>query len=86
MVETTVTIQNNTGLHARPASAIITISKGFHSKITMHKGRETADCKNIMSLLSCNVIKGTTVVLRAEGEDEQAALNMVADYIQNLKE
>lgn len=86
MVEAKVILLNPTGLHARPATKFINKAKQFKSKITMQRGTVIADCKSILSVLSANVNQGTEVVLRADGEDEVAAIDAMVDFIENFKE
>ena len=66
-----VTIQNRTGLHARPASDFIACASKFKSKITIKRvGEEDdANAKSIVMLLSLGLGQGTEVEITAKGED-----------------
>ncbi len=86
MTETTLTIANAVGLHARPAAMFYKKTREFKSKITIQNlsregGKELP--VSPFNLLQMGVLKGHQVRLRAEGEDEQAAIDaltqMVAD-------
>lgn len=71
------TIVNETGLHARPASEFVKAAAKFKSNITIQRdGSDTAaDAKSIIFLLSQGLAKGTQVIISAEGEDEQQAVD-----------
>ncbi len=86
MVETAVVVPNKTGLHARPASQLTNVAKGFKSKITLTKNDQEANAKSIMSVLACNISQGSEVMIRANGEDEDQALSAVTAFILALDE
>lgn len=86
MVQNTTLVKNKTGLHARPASQLVQLSKKFQSKITIEAGDTTVDCKSIFSLLHGCIQQGTTVNVIADGADEVEALEQVIHYIENLEE
>lgn len=73
-----VKIENETGLHARPASDFVNLAKNYTSKITIQNMDEEdsskANAKSIVMLIAQGLCKGTTVEISAEGEDEQAAV------------
>lgn len=61
-------------LHARPAGALVKVALGFQSKIRVaFQGRE-ADARSLISILGLGATSGTTIRLRAEGEDASDAL------------
>ncbi len=74
MVETTLTVQNETGLHSRPADLFVRTAKLYSSTVTVHKGDKSADAKNIIKLILLNVSQGTEIRIQAEGDDEQEAV------------
>jgi phosphocarrier protein HPr len=79
-----VTITNETGLHARPAQKFVETAGKFVSdiKIVKEDGRE-ADAKSILGVMSLGLEKGTTVTLRAEGNDEAEAIQALAELVEN---
>ena len=80
MQETSVKIINNAGLHARAASKLVELSSGFSSKIEI--GHEKmVDGKSILSLMMLAAVKGTTVKIIAEGEDEEQAVAAIVALI-----
>ena len=83
MYENTVTIQNEIGLHARPASLFIQEAIKYSSNIEIVKGDKTYNGKSIMSVLSMSAGRGQEITIRAEGADEKKAVEGLSDLILN---
>jgi phosphocarrier protein len=83
MVEKTVEITNPIGLHARPAAIFVQTAGKFTSNIWLIKENKRVNAKSIMGLMSLAIPKGTTVVIGAEGEDEDFAVNELVELIQS---
>ena len=67
-------VENRLGLHARAAAHLVKAASGFAARITMMKDGMEVDGKSIMGVMMLAAAKGTTVVLQADGADEDAAL------------
>jgi len=74
MVSKEITIQNQVGLHARPATFFIQKANEFKSLITIAKDERKVNAKSLLGVLSLGITKGTTVTVSAEGPDEAEAL------------
>jgi multiphosphoryl transfer protein len=82
-----VAIADPTGLHARPATALVNLAKGFNSEIRVRYGHQTANAKSLVSLLKLGVAGGETVRVMAQGVDEDEALDALKHAIvQGLEE
>lgn len=68
------TVQNPIGLHARPASALIMMSRAWQSEIIIEKGQYTANPKSLLSVLALNVNQGDRIRITVEGLDEEEAI------------
>ena len=77
MIERSVTVTNQLGIHARPASMIVQWANKFKSKIWIEKDGIPADAKSIMSVMMLAAAYNSTVTVRASGDDEQQAVNAV---------
>lgn len=79
MIERTLLIKGQLGLHARAASKLVRLASGFESEVLLsHAGSEvTADAKSILSVLMLAAGRGTELQVRAEGVDEEAAMAAV---------
>lgn len=86
MREIQVKIINKTGLHARPASQLVELAKQYQSTVQIIKGNVTANCKSIIKVLTCNVTQGDEILLRADGPDEDQAIEAIAAFIGGLEE
>lgn len=83
MIEAEVRIVNRLGLHARAAARFVHLARGFRSRISVDKSGSRVDGKSILGLLTLAAATGTRILLRAEGEDEQAAVDGLTRLIQD---
>ena len=67
-------IENKLGLHARAAAQIVKAASGFNSKILLSKDGIEVDGKSIMGIMMMAAARGTTVLVSAEGDDEDKAM------------
>lgn len=84
MLSKTIVLKAKTGLHARPASEIISFVKGYKSKVTIKNGAKVGNCASIISILALGAKCGSELELTVEGEDEAAALPAIAEFIENI--
>ena len=69
-----VTVQNQVGLHARPATFFIQKANEFKSSIWVEKEDRRVNAKSLLGVLSLGITKGTTITLIADGVDEASAV------------
>ncbi|GGO82843.1 phosphocarrier protein HPr [Marinobacterium nitratireducens] len=81
MIEKKVTIINKLGLHARAAAKLINTTGQFSSQIRIDKDGREVDGKSIMSVMMLAASKGTELTIRADGEDENAAVEAIEALI-----
>ncbi|HOE57932.1 MAG TPA: HPr family phosphocarrier protein [Bacillota bacterium] len=86
MKEITVSVKNETGLHARPAAVIVGTASRFKSNIFAVKGGKEANLKSLLSLLGLGVCMGDTITLKADGPDESEALDAIISALSALGE
>ena len=82
MVKQEVTITNNIGLHARPATFFIQKANSFKSSIWVEMDERKVNAKSLLGVLSMGIAKGMTVTLIADGQDEEAAINALVELVQ----
>lgn len=80
------TIQNPTGLHARPASDLCKLCKSFQSDIRILTGEKKLNAKSVVSILTGELVKGKTIQVTAEGADEEKAITALTAFFENLTE
>ncbi|HAA59277.1 MAG TPA: HPr family phosphocarrier protein [Myxococcales bacterium] len=73
------------GLHLRPVKQIVQIAKSFQSKITLIKDGKEANGKSPMSILMLESPAHTEILVRASGEDAEAAVLAVGAIIEARK-
>jgi phosphocarrier protein HPr len=83
MVEQEAEIVNRLGLHARAAAKLVHTAGGFESRVTVLKDGEEVDAKSILGVLLLAASQGSRLTVRAEGDDEAAALRAVTGLIAN---
>jgi phosphocarrier protein HPr len=83
MPERAVQIVNKNGLHARPAAEIVKLAAKFQADITIVKDDLDVNGKSIMGVMMLAAEHGSTIVLRAEGPDADAALDALATLVGN---
>ena len=80
-VQRSVQIVNEAGIHARPAAEIVKTAARFKCDITIVKDGLDVNAKSIMGVMMLAAECGSTVLLSAEGEDAQAAIDAIAAVI-----
>ena len=78
MVEQPIKVINALGIHARPSSKIVQTANLFKCRIVLVKDNTTADAKSILHVMMLGANFGTTVLVRATGEDENDAIAAIS--------
>ena len=76
-----VTINNQVGLHARPATFFIQKANEFKSSIWVEKDERRVNAKSLLGVLSLGIVKGTTVSFIADGTDEKDAVDKLVELV-----
>ena len=80
MVTQEVTINNEVGLHARPATFFIQKANEFKSGIWVEKDERRVNAKSLLGVLSLGITKGT-ITLLADGSDEKEAIAALSELV-----
>lgn len=83
--EVSVALPAGVDLHARPAADFVRTAMGFAAKIEIASGERAANAKSLLSVLALGAKGGTTVQLRADGDDAGPALDALADRVATLQ-
>ncbi|MCG8485518.1 MAG: HPr family phosphocarrier protein [Clostridia bacterium] len=86
MVKQDVLITNPTGIHARPATMLVDLSKKFESNIVIEFEGIKINPKSILSVLSGELKSGKKISVDASGPDANEAVNAICNFIRTLKE
>ena len=76
-----VTLQNQVGLHARPATFFIQKANEFKSSIWVEKEERKVNAKSLLGVLSLGIARGTGIVIIADGVDEKQAVDALVELI-----
>jgi phosphocarrier protein len=82
-VKKTVQIKNKTGLHARPAALFVKKAGEFKSEINVIFEDKEVNAKSVMGVMSLGASKGKEIMIQAEGEDSQEAVNQLVSFVEN---
>jgi len=76
-----IVVQNQVGLHARPATFFIQKANEYKSSIWVEKDEKKVNAKSLLGVLSLGVTKGVSITIIAEGPDEEQAVNELVSMI-----
>ena len=80
MIEETVKIVNNAGLHTRPAATIVKLAAKYKCEFYLNKDGLHINGKSIIGVMTLAAEKGSEIVLSFDGEDEAEASREITDY------
>ncbi len=75
MTTKNIEIQNEIGLHARPATYFVQKANSYSSSIWLEKGDSRANAKSLLGVLSLGISKGDIITVLADGSDEAVAVD-----------
>ena len=81
MIEESVTIVNQLGLHARAAAKFVHLATRYSSRVKVTRQGREMDGKSIMGLLLLAAAKGSTITIAADGVDAAAALEALVALV-----
>jgi trehalose 6-phosphate synthase len=84
--ECTLTVQNQLGIHARPAAAFVRCAREFACDMEIEKDGEIFPAKSILAVLSAGLDQGTTFILRARGSDAKVAAERIRELLDQLRD
>ncbi|MBU5438550.1 HPr family phosphocarrier protein [Tissierella sp. MSJ-40] len=83
MFKQEVILQNETGLHARPASLFVKEASKYTADIKVTKDGKDYNAKSIMGILSMGAAKGDKIIIQAEGDDAETAVKELISLVNN---
>ena len=78
-----VKVQNQVGLHARPATFFIQKANEFKSSIWVEKEERRVNAKSLLGVLSLGIVGGTEIDIIADGSDEQEAVDSLVALVES---
>ena len=74
-------VNNQVGLHARPATFFIQKANEFKSGVWIEKDERRVNAKSLLGVLSLGIVKGTEIDVLADGVDEDEAVDTLVELI-----
>lgn len=81
MIKKPITIQIANGLEARPVAMLVQVASQYESRIQVECGEKRVNAKSIMGMMTLGSNVGESVVISAEGVDEEAAIAGIESYL-----
>lgn len=76
-----IVVQNQVGLHARPATFFIQKANEYKSSVWIEKDERRVNAKSLLGVLSLGITKGINITIMAEGSDEEEAVNDLVSLV-----
>lgn len=83
MVKEKVIVENETGLHARPASELVKLANQFKCNVQIITETKRVNAKSMLGVMSAGVRANTEIEIECEGEDEEIALKEIIKAFEN---
>ena len=83
MLKKPVTINIASGLEVRPLAMLVQVASQFASEIYVEVGQKRVNAKSIMGMMTLGLDAGEEITLSANGEDEEAAMDSMEQYLSN---
>ena len=77
-----VTVNNEVGLHARPATFFIQKANEYKASVWVEKEERRVNAKSLLGVLSLGIVGGTTIKIIADGADEQEAVDALVKLVE----
>ena len=78
-----VSVKNQVGLHARPATFFIQKANEFKSSIWVEKDERRVNAKSLLGVLSLGIVGGTTIRIMADGSDEEQEVDGLVKLVES---
>ena len=83
MISKKVTVKNESGLHARPASVLVKVASGFKSEFTIRMYGYNVNGKSILGVMTLAAECGAEMELTLDGPDEEEAMERIVQLFEN---
>lgn len=83
MKELRISVNNDEGLHSRPAAMFVRCANRFSCHIELSNGENSVNAKSIIGVMSLGIGPGEEVLIKAEGQDEEAAVSQLKKIIED---
>ena len=78
-----IILQNETGLHARPAGELVKLATTFNCNVNLTANGRTVNAKSILAIMSLGIKASTEIEIECDGEDEEKAMDEIVKAFNN---
>lgn len=86
MVTRNMTIGIQIGLEARPVAVLVQVASQFDSSIYIESGNKRVNAKSIMGMMTLGLASGEAVMVSADGQDEEAAIDSIEKFLSTAEQ
>ncbi len=86
MITKEVTVNNASGLHARPATLVVKEASTYSSNVNIEFKERKANAKSMLGVLSLGINKGATIKIEIDGDDEEQAMDAMIKLIETIED
>lgn len=83
MIKDKIILQNETGLHARPAGELAKLASTFRCNVNLTANGKTVNAKSILAIMSLGIKARTEIEIECNGENEEEAMNKIVEAFNN---
>lgn len=83
MIKKSIKVQIPSGLEARPVALLVQVASQYDSKIHVQVEQKRVNAKSIMGMMTLGLDAGEEITLSANGDDENAAMESIEQYLSN---
>ncbi len=83
MIEKTVVVSMMGEAEERPVAVLVQVASQYESRVHLVTGDKKINAKSIMGMMTLGLDSGEEITLSANGEDEEAAMNSIEQYLSN---
>ncbi|MDF1617332.1 HPr family phosphocarrier protein [Petrocella sp. FN5] len=85
MTEKKVMVKIASGLEARPVALFVQVASQFQSSIYVSMQNKKVNAKSIMGMMSLGILEGESILLTAEGPDEEESIEKLENYLTTVE-
>ena len=83
MIKDKIILQNETGLHARPAGELVKLASTFRCDVNLTANGKSVNAKSILAIMSLGIKARTEIEIECNGEDEEEAMKKIVEAFNN---
>ncbi len=83
MIKTSVVVKADPGFDGRPIALLVQEASQYASKVYIQVAEKNINAKSIMGMMTLGLDSGEEITLSTNGEDEEAAMNSIEQYLSN---